>query len=94
MDRTTAIDRTKHTRGVDVIAHNLGSIIRIDAATTRARRWMLRHLRADERIQATRGAYTLAEHRQGIDIVSAAIAGGLNIQDAATGRIAKGEGRP
>ena len=72
----------------DIITTNLGSIIRIDADSTRGRHWMLAHITGDERIEATKGAYALCEHRCGIDILVAAIAAGLRVRDV-SGRLAR-----
>lgn len=75
----------KHT---DLISTNLGSIIQIDADSARGRKWLRANVAGDERITATNGAYTLAEHRYGIDILVGAIGAGLRVRDT-SGRLAQ-----
>jgi hypothetical protein len=71
----------------DILTTNHGSIIKINADSAKGRRWMLRHI-PDARASVTFGAYTWAEHRYGVDIICGAVAAGLRVRDAASGRLA------
>jgi hypothetical protein len=64
-----------------------GTIIHIHAQTPRGRRWMHAHV-PDSRNHASRAVD--CEHRCGIDILEGALAAGLTLQDASSGRIARG----
>lgn len=69
----------------DLLTTNHGTIIWIGPLTARGRSWMYRHVPESHR--AINRAVN-AEHRYGIDILTAAIADGLTLQDNTTKRTA------
>jgi hypothetical protein len=66
----------------DIVTTNHGSIITILARTRRGSIWIRRHVP-----DAIRGRAD-CDHRCGIDILEAALADGLTLQDTRTGRLA------
>ena len=65
----------------DIRTTFLGSIIRFDALTNKGRAWCKHHRLND--------APLVAEHRYGLDIITAMTAYGLRVQDSATKRFAE-----
>jgi hypothetical protein len=66
----------------DILSTNHGTIITIMARTRRGSSWIRRHVP-----DAIRGRAD-CDHRCGIDILEAALAHGLTLQDTRTGRLA------
>ncbi len=70
------------TRQSDIRSTNLGTIISLDALSQKGSLWLRRHV-PDARPY---GWHIDCEHRCGIDILQAMLAGGLVLEDSTTGR--------
>jgi hypothetical protein len=67
----------------DIITSNLGSIVSLQGNSPRGERWLA------ENVDFPDYAPGVVEHRYAYDIMVGAIAAGLVLQDADTGRIAR-----
>lgn len=77
----------------DILSTNLGTIITIEGQTRRGIAWLRRNVSAAG-LQSGLETGCDCDHRYGVDILQGALAAGLTLQDANTGRIAKAQAAP
>lgn len=74
---------------IDLLSTNHGSIIAIVAETRRGLTWLRAHVPDARRV--ARGEPLYCEPACGVAILTGAIADGLHLQDAPSGRVAGGD---